>query len=104
MIVVRVELHSALTRQVTELARLHICNVGGTAESGDYEVRTLRGRDTAALDKGIVQRRGRVLRHARLALHVWHLVAKALTSVGYAQPPSATEAVTEARLPIEESV
>ena len=28
MIVVRVELHSAITHQVTELARMHICNDG----------------------------------------------------------------------------
>lgn len=83
MIVVRVELHSAITGQVTELARAHISNVGGTDTRRDYEVVTLRGRDTRALDRREVQRRGKVIGHASLALHVWHLVAKALTGIGY---------------------
>lgn len=86
MIVVRVELHSAVTRQVTELARLHIANVGGTETLRDYEVSTLRGRSTAALNAGVVQRRGRVLGHNSPAVHVWHLVAKALAAMGYGKP------------------
>lgn len=83
MIVVRVELHSAITRRVTELARMHICNVGGTHTKGDYSVETFRGRDKEALDKRIVQRSGKVQGHSRLALHVWSLVAKALVAVKY---------------------
>lgn len=87
MIVVRVELWSAVTGRRTELARLMIDNVGGTRTSGDYRVRTLRGRSEAALDQAMlhmrVQREGRVLRHPRLSQHVWHLVAKALVAVGY---------------------
>lgn len=87
MIVVRVELWSAVTGRRTELARLTIDNVGGTRTLGDYRVRTLRGRSEAALDQALlhqrVQREGRVLRHPRLREHVWHLVAKALVSVGY---------------------
>jgi hypothetical protein len=83
MIVVRVELHSAVDGSVRELARLHISNAGGTETLGDYDVQTLRGRSTADLDRRMVQRRGRVCRHQRLALHVWHLVAKALGAMGY---------------------
>ena len=83
MIVVRVELHSAQDGRVTELARAHIANVGGTATSGDYAAAILRGRNTAALNRGTVQRRGKVTGHARQALHVWHLVAKALVAMGY---------------------
>lgn len=83
MIIVRVELHSAITGEVTELARMHIANAGGTDAIGDYHVSTLNGRSTTALDRGVVQRRGKVLRHQRLALHVWHLVSKALLAVGY---------------------
>lgn len=83
MIIVRVELHSAITGQVTELARAHISNIGGTETIRDYETCTLRGRDTAALDRRQVQRTGKVIGHASLALHVWHLVAKALTGMGY---------------------
>jgi len=83
MIVVRVELHSAVDGQVTEIARAHIFNVGGTRTLGDYGVRSLRGRDKATLDRHQFQRRGKVESHPRLALHVWHLVAKALKSMGY---------------------
>ena len=83
MIVVRVELHSAVDGRVTELARAHICNIGGTKTLGDYEARTLRGRSTQALDAEQIQRIGKVERHPRQALHVWHLVAKALSAMGY---------------------
>ena len=85
MIVVRGELHSAITRKVTELARMHICNVGGTRELGDYEVQTLRGRSREELDKRKVNRVGEVSNHARLTEHVWHLVAKALKAVNYGE-------------------
>jgi hypothetical protein len=81
MIVVRVELHSAITHKVTEIARMCIDNIGGTRNSGDYRVRTMRGRDEEALDKQTVQREGRVLGHPRLTSHVWRLVSKALKAV-----------------------
>lgn len=83
MIVVRVELHSAVSGNVTELARAHICNVGGTDTSGDYDVRTLRGRSAETLDRGQVQRHGKVRGYPRQALHVWNLVATALATMGY---------------------
>lgn len=83
MIVVRVELWSAITGAKTELARMHIANVGGDQNLGDYLVRTLRGRSAKALDNGKVQREGKVLAHPRLAQHVWNLVAKALNNTGY---------------------
>jgi hypothetical protein len=84
VIVVRVELHSAITGQVQELARMHICNRGdGTQEIGNYIVTALRGRDRATLDKGVAQRSAEVLGHPRLRVHVWNLVAKALLAMGY---------------------
>ena len=83
MIVVRVELHSAISGEVTEIARAYVDNIGGSMQSGDYRVRTLNGRSERALDRGIVQREGRVFGHARLREHVWNLVAKALSSCGY---------------------
>lgn len=83
MIVVRVELWSAITGIKTEIARMHICNEGGTEQLGNYAVETLRGRCGAALDKRKVQRSGRVERHPRLREHVWNLVAKALKVTGY---------------------
>lgn len=84
MIVVRVELKSAITGLTTELARMHICNVGGTQTKGDYECTTLFGRSKDELDKGRKQRNGRVVNYPRLSVHVWHLVARALMSMGYA--------------------
>lgn len=68
---------------MTELARAHIANVGGTDTLGDYAVTTLRGRSSVQLDRRVVQRQGKVERHPRLSEHVWHLVAKSLTAVGY---------------------
>jgi hypothetical protein len=87
MIVVKVELHSAITKRITELARMHICNVGGTAAHGDYDVETLRGRSTEALDNRVVNRYGQVLHHDRVKPHIWYLIAKALKAVNYDKEP-----------------
>ena len=84
MIVVRVELWSAVSGEKSELARMWIDNVGGTQSLGDYRVRTLRGRkasDFVGTPK--VQREGQVNRHPRLKQHVWNLVAKALGAMEY---------------------
>jgi hypothetical protein len=88
VIVVRVELVSAITGQTTELARAVICNTGaGTAERGDYRVSTLRGRCKADLDAALVAqkttREGEVRDFPRQRLHVWNLVADALKAMGY---------------------
>jgi hypothetical protein len=89
MIVVRVELHSARTGRVRELARMVIDNIGGTAATGDYRCRTLRGRTRSDLDAAWRSRKftreGGVTGHKRLALHVWHLVAKALSNMRYGE-------------------
>lgn len=93
MIVIRVELWSAVNGQKTELARMVIDNIGGTNQLGDYRCRTLRGRSREQLDRALnsactndtgTTRVGRVTAHPRLREHVWNLVAKALTSMGYA--------------------
>ena len=84
MIIVRVELLSAITGRTTELARMHICNIGGTATQGDYSCATLRGRSKDALDRRVPQRSGFVRKYPRLAVHVWHLVARSLVAMGYA--------------------
>lgn len=83
MIVVRVELWSAITGERTELARMHISNVGGSAKRGDYAGKTFRGRDTRSLDRRVVQREGTVVDYPRLDLHVWHLVGRMLAGLGY---------------------
>jgi len=85
VIVVRVELHSAITGKVIEIARAHIANEGVSQDMkiGDYRVATLTGRNNRALDRNIVNRAGFVRQHRRLDQHVWHLVSKALQAVGY---------------------
>lgn len=83
MIVIRVELWSAVTGKVSEIARMHICNTGGTVERGDYVAETFKGRSATALSRRLVQRCGNVRDHPRLKQHVWNLVAKALKSMGY---------------------
>jgi hypothetical protein len=85
MIVVRIELHSAITGRVIELGRMRICNDGsGTAASGNYTASTFRGRNAAALDRAQVQRSAGIAGYPRTALHVWNLVARALSRMGYA--------------------
>lgn len=84
MIVVRVELHSAITGKVTEIARAVLTNRGdGTATLGNYDVRTCRGRDVGTLSRHTAQREGEVLGYPRQRLHVWNLVAEALAVMKY---------------------
>lgn len=84
MIIVRVELWSAVTGKTTELARMHIANTGaGTPARGNYEGTTFRGRTAAALAKLLVSREGGVENYPRQQLHVWNLVARMLSAMGY---------------------
>ena len=88
MIVVTVELWSAITGSKTQLARMHICNDGEASSQnhriGDYIGTVFRGRDAVALAKGSVQKTGAVKGYRRLDLHVWNLVARMLAGMGYA--------------------
>lgn len=94
MIVVRVELWSAITGEKSELARMVIDNIGTNPAGtrGDYRARALRGRSAEALEKAMcaspmnATHEGRVVNHARLGEHVWNLVAKALTCMKYGVP------------------
>ncbi len=83
MIVVRVELHSAITHEVTEIARMDICNVGGTHTRGDYHGDTYRGHDRGTLAKRTVSKSAEVMNHPRLQQHVWNLVTRMLVTMGY---------------------
>ncbi len=89
MIVIRVELWSAVNGSKTEIARAMIDNIGGTERVGNYAARTYRGRNERDLDRAMladtVTRSGKVDGHRRLDLHVWHLVGKALAAMGYGQ-------------------
>lgn len=79
MIVVKVELHSAVTGAVTEIGRMVISNDGtGTSNRGNYDARLMR---RGTVDR--VQRRGRIEGYPRKSLSVWTLVARALQAVGF---------------------
>lgn len=65
MLVVRVELHSAITNKVTDLGTMVIDNVGGTSSRGNYRTRTYR--------KGTINRFVSFIQPAPL----WQLVRKA---------------------------
>lgn len=96
MIVVKVELHSAITGRVTELGCMVISNDGaGTRSHGNYDVRLGRKGASIARILDAPQRRGRVDGHARNALSVWALVAKALTSLRIRGAPSEREVLGE---------
>jgi hypothetical protein len=84
MIIVSVTLHSAVSGERTELARMVIANDGKGADAVcHYDGETYRGRDGAALDRRVVQRRGRVAGYRRNDLHVWNLVTFMLRNMGY---------------------
>lgn len=78
MIVVKVELHSAITGEVTEIGRMQIINDGTSDRprtKGNYKVRRMR-RGT----EQTIQAEGTVLNHPRLSAPVWDLVVKAIKS------------------------
>ena len=88
MIVVRVELHSAISHRVTELGRMVIANDGeGTYKKGNYWGKALRGRNKRIEGPELLTtpaiREGEVKNYARQTQHVWNLVAKMLSDMGY---------------------
>lgn len=84
MIVVRVELWSAVTGRKTELARMEICNDGTSAGARrNYNARTLRGRSTEALNRRHTQRSTTMTDWPSEAVHVWNMVSALLTKMGY---------------------
>jgi hypothetical protein len=86
MIVIRVELWSAVTGQVRELARMTIANRGdGTRARRNYDGVTFRGRDSAALDKCIPSKTGKIDGWPSERVHVWNLVRRMLEVMGYTQ-------------------
>ena len=85
MIVVKVELWSAITGAKKELARMHISNTGESPSPklGDYDGKTFVGRSTEALDRRNVSHLGKVRGYRRLDRHVWNLVGLMLKDMGY---------------------
>lgn len=85
MIIIKVELHSAVTNQITELARMKICNDGKSDNPnfGYYYAQSFRGRSTEQLNKETVAKTTRIEHWPRHRLHIWNLVCKALRQMGY---------------------
>lgn len=87
VIVIRVELWSAITGKQTELARMAIYNESGDGNSRDYSGKTYRGRDKKTLIQSMINdtvtKRGEVLRHPAEKQHIWNLVSKMLNNMGY---------------------
>lgn len=81
MLVVRVELWSAISGEATEIARMHISNIGGTKERGEYLAEAFLGSNATDFDKRVVKVSGQVADYPRLSLDVWNLVARALKSL-----------------------
>lgn len=107
MLVIKVELHSALDGRVETLGVMSICNTGGSKKRGDYTAHVVRKgtkdfwdvlkkQARADVDAGYgaltncgtdlvhgVTRRSGVENYPRLDLPVWHLVKRALENMGY---------------------
>lgn len=85
MIVVKVELWSAVTGQKTELARMEIANEGTHQNPlrGDYVARALIGRSTVQLDRRTTKTTTQIANWPRTQKHVWNLVSAALAKMGY---------------------
>lgn len=86
MIIVRVELHSANTGKITELARMKIYNDNtGTATRRNYMGLSYRGRSKKQLDKETIHKAGTVINWPSQQLHIWNLVRVMLSHLGYNQ-------------------
>lgn len=87
MIVIRVELWSAITGKKTELARMTIHNESGGGNFRNYSGKTYKGRDKKTLTQSMINdtvtRSGEVFRHPAKRQHVWNLVSKMLNNMGY---------------------
>ena len=78
MLVVRVELHSAVTGKMSEIARMTVGNVGGSHTHGDYLARIKRAPKFVK-----TTRDSSVRNYRRLSRPVWDLVCLALKNAGY---------------------
>jgi hypothetical protein len=79
MIIVKIELHSAITGKVSEIGRMDIWNEGtGTEKRGNYGVGVHR-RHGGRMGKAF-QRKGQVQDYPRLSYNIWRLVSRAIRS------------------------
>lgn len=86
MIVVKIELHSAVTHDVSNLGTLVIDNTGGTRTRANYRCRMYQKSKRPLYEQIASERPFResvVMDHAKQAEPVANLVAKALKNLGY---------------------
>lgn len=88
MLVVKIELHSAITGNVKTLYEAVIANVGGGHERGNYRAlflnkgvshERLKGMEMGEAER-ITLRRGEVNDYPRQSYNAWRLVSRALRS------------------------
>ena len=83
MLVIRIELHSAVTRRVKTIGKMIISNrcthAGGKREDYDVEVGRRDKLNTVDVMRNPL-RKGRVEDYPRLSYNVWRLVIRALLS------------------------
>lgn len=85
MIVVKVELHSAIDGTVEEIGRMYVCNTGGTSDRGNYTAAVCR-RNTSQLPQPLAPnlnapqptRHGKVSNYPRNSYNMWRLISRAL--------------------------
>lgn len=82
MLVLKLELHSARTGEVTEIGRTIIANVGGDQDRGDYVCKVAKKRKTFNNKDTWFKplRIGEVKNYPRMSYNVWRLVIRALKS------------------------
>lgn len=85
MLIVTIELDSAITGERKLLGRMLICNTGSGSSDGtrgDYDVKVAKKTDADDLRKAYREplRAGRVWNYPRLSYNVWRLVSRAILS------------------------
>lgn len=85
MLVLKLELHSARTGEITEIGRTIIANVGGSTELGDYTCKVARKQPHGSEYSNLTVwkkplRTGTVTGYPRLRYNVWRLVIRSLLS------------------------
>jgi hypothetical protein len=75
MIVVKIELHSAQTGEITEIGRMHLSNTGGLKgdKRGSYTIEVFKRGSNKH-----VQRHGLVTNFPKKSYSIWRLVLRAL--------------------------
>lgn len=81
MIVIKIELHSAITKKITVLGTAIIHNIGGTRDRGNYLVK-VGNKKNLSLDRIFNNplREGEVNNYPRLSYNIWRLVIRSLLS------------------------